>query len=135
MSGPVPPEPAARPAATPAPSPWGGRGTRRRDRALKREAVIRAAARAFDARGYHNTSIDDIAAALEVTKPTVYYYVRNKEQLLLECFLAGLEQIRAALRAAAASQASAREQLYEVMRHYARAIAGEYGWCMVRAED
>lgn len=116
-------------------SPWHGQRTRRRDRALKREAVIRAAARAFDARGYHNTSIDDIAAALEVTKPTIYYYVPNKEQLLLECFLAGLEQIRTALRAAAASPATAREQLDEVMRHYARAIAGEYGWCMVRAED
>lgn len=119
----------------PSPSPWRGRRTRPRDRALKREAVIRAAARAFNARGYHNTSIDDIAAALAVTKPTIYYYVPNKEQLLLECFLAGLEQIRAALRAAAASRASAREQLDEVMRHYARAIAGEYGWCMVRAED
>ncbi|MFO1400683.1 MAG: TetR/AcrR family transcriptional regulator [Steroidobacteraceae bacterium] len=121
--------------AAPSPSPWRGRRTRPRDRALKREAVIRAAARAFNARGYHNTSIDDIAAALEVTKPTIYYYVPNKEQLLLECFLAGLEQIRAALRAAASSRATAREQLDEVMRHYARAIAGEYGWCMVRAED
>ena len=52
------------------------------------------AARAFDERGYHNTSLDDIAAALGVTKPTIYYYVANKEQLLFECFLAGLEPIR-----------------------------------------
>ncbi len=66
---------------------------------MKREAVIRAAARAFNERGYHNTSLDDIAAALDVTKPTIYYYVANKEQLLFECFLAGLEQIRAAFRA------------------------------------
>ncbi|MCC7463565.1 MAG: TetR family transcriptional regulator [Gammaproteobacteria bacterium] len=122
-------------ASDPAPSPWRGRRARQRDHACKRAAVIRAAARAFDARGYHNTSIDDIAAALEVTKPTIYYYVANKEQLLLECFLAGLEQIRAALRAAADSRAPAREQLAAVMRHYARAIAGEYGWCMVRAAD
>ncbi len=45
--------------------------------------MIRAAAHAFNRKGYHNTSLDDIAAALEVTKPTVYYYVTNKEQLLL----------------------------------------------------
>ncbi len=131
MTPALPPDPVS----APEPSPWRGRRARPRDRALKREAVIRAAARAFDAHGYHNTSIDDIAAALEITKPTIYYYVPNKEQLLLECFLAGLEQIRAALRAAATSRSSAREQLFEVMRHYARAIAGEYGWCMVRAED
>ena len=65
-------------------SPWPVRKTSRRSRDSKREAVIRAAARAFNARGYHNTSIDEIAAALNVTKPTIYYYVANKEQLLLE---------------------------------------------------
>src|SRR6516165_10289619 len=63
-------------------SPWPRPRARARDRGVKREAVIRAAARAFNARGYHNTAIDDIAAALNVTKPTVYYYVANKEQLL-----------------------------------------------------
>jgi AcrR family transcriptional regulator len=123
------------PSGADAPSPWSARRARPRDRQTKREAVIRAAARAFYARGYHNTSIDDIAAALNVTKPTIYYYVANKERLLLECFLAGLEQIRAAFRGIEHSRLPAREQLDEVMRHYARAVAGEYGWCMVRAED
>ena len=123
------------PADALAPSPWPARRARPRDRQIKREAVIRAAARAFDARGYHNTSIDYIAAALNVTKPTIYYYVANKERLLLECFLAGLEQIRAAFRGIERSRLPARAQLDEVMRQYAGAVAGEYGWCMVRAED
>jgi AcrR family transcriptional regulator len=56
-------------------SPWPVRRVRRHDRHVKREAVIRAAARAFNKRGYHNTSIDEIAAALNVTKPTIYYFV------------------------------------------------------------
>src|SRR4029077_9835129 len=81
-------------------SPWRGSRERLRDRELKRGAVIRAAAREFNRKGYHNTSLDDIAAALEVTKPTVYYYVTSKEQLLFECFVAGVEQIRAAFREA-----------------------------------
>ena len=75
-------------------SPWPVRKATRRNRDVKRDAVIRAAARAFNARGYHNTSIDEIAAALNVTKPTIYYYVANKEQLLLECILTGLERDR-----------------------------------------
>ena len=29
----------------------------------------------------------------------------------------------------------ARERLNAVLRHYAQAIASEFGWCMVRAED
>jgi AcrR family transcriptional regulator len=121
----TPPDPAAA---------WQGRRRRRSDHDLKREAVIRAAARAFNERGYHNTSLDDIAGALGVTKPTVYYYVENKEQLLFECFRAGLQPIRAALDEVESSDASGRERLRRVMADYARTIASEYGWCMVRAE-
>ena len=113
---------------------WQGRRRRRTDHDLKRDAVIRAAARAFNEHGYHNTSLDDIASALGVTKPTIYYYVESKEQLLFECFRAGLRPIRAALDAAELSSDSGRERLRRVISDYARAIASEYGWCMVRAE-
>jgi AcrR family transcriptional regulator len=116
-------------------SPWRARRERRRDRELKREAVIRTAAREFNRKGYHNTSLDDIAARLEVTKPTVYYYVTSKEQLLFECFLAGVEQIRVAFRDVRGLAAPARERLNAVLRHYGEAVASEFGWCMVRAEE
>jgi AcrR family transcriptional regulator len=120
--------------ATPA-SPWRDSRERQHDREVKRDAVIRAAAHAFNRKGYHNTSLDDIAAALEVTKPTVYYYVTNKEQLLFECFLAGVEPVRAAIRESRGADAPARERLNTVLRDYAKAMASEFGWCMVRLED
>jgi AcrR family transcriptional regulator len=116
-------------------SPWRGNRERLRDRELKRDAVIRAAAREFNRKGYHNTSLDDIAAQLEVTKPTVYYYITSKEQLLFECFVAGVEQIRAAFRAVRELAVPARERLNAVLRHYGEAVASDFGWCMVRAED
>jgi AcrR family transcriptional regulator len=115
-------------------SPWRGRqGADARD--SKRDAVIAAAARAFNRNGYHNTSLDDIATVLEVTKPTLYYYVKNKEQLLFECFRTGLEPIRAAFNDIGHSNRPARERLTIVLLRYAEAIASEFGWCMVRAED
>src|SRR4030088_1519934 len=116
------------------PSPWRASRERQHDREVKREAVIRAAAHAFNHKGYHNTSLDDIAAALEVTKPTIYYYVTNKEQLLFQCFVTGLEPIRKALRDAKRTDLPGRERLNTVLREYAQAIASEFGWCMVRAE-
>jgi AcrR family transcriptional regulator len=121
--------------SAPATSPWRASRERLRDRELKRDAVIRAAAREFNRKGYHNTSLDDIAARLEVTKPTVYYYVSSKEQLLFECFVAGVEQIRAAFREVRQLALPARERLNAVLRHYGEAVASEFGWCMVRAED
>ncbi|MEA3182668.1 MAG: hypothetical protein QOI59_6191 [Gammaproteobacteria bacterium] len=119
----------------PPPSPWRASRERQHDREVKREAVIRAAAHAFNHKGYHNTSLDDIAAALDVTKPTVYYYVTNKEQLLFECFVAGVEQIRAGFREARDMEIPARERLHAVLRHYAKTMASEFGWCMVRVEE
>jgi AcrR family transcriptional regulator len=115
-------------------SPWEG-GRRPREHALKREAVIVAAARAFAARGYHNTSLDGLAASLKVTKPTLYLYVQNKEAMLFECFRAGLAQIQATLEECEQAPGPARERLFAFIRGYASAIVGDYGWCMLRAED
>ncbi len=114
-------------------SPWST--SRETSRQLKREAVILAAARAFRERGYHNTSLEDVAAALNVTKPTIYYYVANKEEILFECFRTGLDEIKAVFGELATSKDNAREKLLVLIRHYGAAIAGEFGWCMVRAED
>src|ERR1700744_1838014 len=100
------------------PSPWRASRERVREREVKREAVIRAAAHAFNRKGYHNTSLDDIAAALDVTKPTVYYYVTNKEQLLFECFVAGVEQIRVAFREVKQLKVTGRERLNGGLGHY-----------------
>jgi len=115
-------------------SAWRAGRKRLRDHAVKRDAVIRTAARAFRDHGFHNTSLDAIAAALEVTKPTIYYYVTNKEQLLFECFVAGLAPILCALREQQDRAAPARVRLAAVLRQYAQAVACEFGWCLVRAE-
>ena len=123
---------AAKPAAA---SPWAARRRLREHHALKRDAVILAAARAFRARGYHNTSLDDLAASLEVTKPTLYLYVPNKEAILFECFRAGLDQITATLDDCEKAEGPARERLFAFIRGYAAAIVGDFGWCMLRAED
>lgn len=124
----------SRAAASRSPSPW---ATRRPglDHALKRDAVILAAARGFRERGYHNTSLDDLAADLGVTKPTLYLYVPNKEAILFECFKAGLEQIQACLTDCEGAPGAARERLFAFIRGYATAIVGDFGWCMLRAED
>jgi AcrR family transcriptional regulator len=123
------------PSTASGPALWTSVGARVRDRERKRDAVVLTAARAFRERGYHNTSLDDIASELNVTKPTVYHYVENKEQLLFECFRAGLRQIMNALEEVQDSKADARQRLGAVMRRYAEAIASDFGWCMVQAEN
>lgn len=53
-------------------------------RESKRQAVLRASARVLRRRGYEGTNFTDIAAELHVSKPTIYYYFRNKQEILRE---------------------------------------------------
>ena len=52
---------------------------------LKRTALLRETARAFTARGYRDTSLDEVAKTLGVTKSALYYYIKNKQEILFEC--------------------------------------------------
>lgn len=44
--------------------------------------IVDRAAVLFDERGYHRVSMEDIAAAVGIRKPTLYHYVRSKDQIL-----------------------------------------------------
>ena len=51
----------------------------------KRAEILRSAAAAFRKRGYHGASVDRIARALRMTKGNLYYYFRDKEEILYFC--------------------------------------------------
>lgn len=53
-----------------------------RSRATDSDALISAAAAVFEAKGYRNTTIDDIAEAAGISRPTVYKYTQSKQALL-----------------------------------------------------
>lgn len=53
-----------------------------RARATDSTALIHAAARVFRTKGYRNATIDDIAVAAKVSRPTVYSYAKSKRWLL-----------------------------------------------------
>ena len=116
-------------------SPWTRPRERGRERAIKRDAVLRAAAQLFNEFGYHDTSLAMVAARLQVTKPTLYYYVRNKEEILFECVRLGLELLRAAIADAAASGGSAVDKLRAAMHEYALIVTRDYGMCLIRVGE
>lgn len=51
---------------------------------VRRDDLIEAAARVFAAKGYSNTSIQDIADEIGLLKGSLYYYIDTKEDLLFE---------------------------------------------------
>jgi TetR/AcrR family transcriptional regulator, cholesterol catabolism regulator len=50
----------------------------------RREEIIKAAAKTFAAKGYLATTLDEIAKEIGVSKPALYYHIKNKEEILRE---------------------------------------------------
>ena len=71
--------------------------SRDEQRRQKRMAVLRTGARLFNERGFDRTSLDDIAAELNVSKRTLYYYVKNKDDILFECNRVAIEFMEKAM--------------------------------------
>ncbi len=118
-----------------APSPFKTPAQKDADRTAKREAVLRAAVRMFNERGFHATSLDDVAASLGISKRTIYHYLANKEQVLLECVTIGLEQLLAAAADARSQPGDGRERLTRFLRLYAEINMDDFGRCVIRTGE
>jgi AcrR family transcriptional regulator len=117
------------------PSPFRTPAERRLEREQKREAVLLAAVRMFNAQGFHATSLDDVAASLGVSKPTIYHYLGNKDQVLLECVTRGVEQLREAVDAAHAMPGTGLDRLRSFLTRYAETNMDDFGRCVIRTAD
>ena len=115
-----------------APSPWATGAQREQQRELKRQAVLQTAARLFNEKGFHATSLDDIARCLHVTKPTLYYYVRSKDDILLECVRSALELMKEGIDEVRQSGGRALDQLVACMRIYVGIVMQDFGMCVIR---
>lgn len=60
---------------------------------IKRDALLQEASELFNTKGYHATSLTDVAEKLDITKTALYYYVKNKNDLLYKCYLRSLAEI------------------------------------------
>lgn len=116
-------------------SPFRTPEEREAEREQKREAVLRAAVRLFNARGFHAASLDDVAASLGVSKPTIYHYLGNKDQVLFECVTRGIEQLREAADAARAVPGTGLDRLCSFLRRYAEINMDDFGRCVIRTAE
>lgn len=117
------------------PHPFRNAKERTLDRAAKREAVLLAAVRMFNQRGFHTTSLDDVAAALGISKPLIYHYLGAKDHVLFECLRIGLQRLHEAAREAAALPGCGLDRLKMFLRHYGQAVMDDFGRCVIRTGD
>ena len=102
---------------------------------LTRERILAVSARVFNRRGYHGTTLDDIARALSVTKAALYYHVKNKEELLFQCHQLALDIGMEGFHRALAQPAPPDEQLRMALSHYIEGMADQLTGTVVLLEQ
>lgn len=116
-------------------SPWAPTTEREKVRTDKREAVLRMAAQVFNEKGYQASTLDEVAERLHVTKPTLYYYVKSKDEILYECVRIGLTMLQDAITEVGASGGSAMDKLVAAMHKYTEIVTMDFGMCLIRVGE
>lgn len=106
---------------------------RRVQQGARRDAILLAAARLFRERGFDGTTLDDIAGALGLTKPTLYYHIGNKEEILVEIGEQGAAHVMDGVDALWATGDPGSLILRRFMVRYAEWITSEVGVSLVRS--
>lgn len=89
-----------------------------------RDRLAAEAARMFAQRGYHGTSINDLAVAVGIQKSSLYAHISRKSDLLADITLAGASAFHAALDALP-DGASAGERLELALRAHLAVVESQ----------
>jgi len=108
---------------------------RRRDPDAKRKAVLKTAAQLFLEKSYGRTSMNDVADRLNITKPALYHYFDNKEDILVECYRLGAGLIQETLGEIADRGGSGLQKVEAFVRSYAAAMTVSFGRCVMRLDE
>jgi AcrR family transcriptional regulator len=101
------------------------RGRRSEVSAATRVEILKSAAAAFRKLGYHGATVEQIAAALHMKKGNLYYYFRNKEEILFACHEYSHDRLKERLDQVVRSTAPADEKLRRLITATVHVILDE----------
>lgn len=117
------------------PNIWESVDLRQEQHEAKRRLILKQAAVLFADRGFHETTIDQIAEALQVSKPTIYYYIESKEDLLYQVARTALADLNENLSRDQDAALPAIDRLAHFFTMYGRLILSEFGVCLALVSD
>jgi AcrR family transcriptional regulator len=92
--------------------------TQSADYAIRREAIVEAAAELFAERGFLGASIADLAEALKTSKSLIYHYYDSKEDILFDVMRSHVQALLEAAEAISASPLAPEERLRALTRAF-----------------
>ena len=79
--------------------------------------------------------MNDVATQLSITKPALYHYFRNKEEILVEIYRLGTDLIDEMLDGIEAEQKPGLDKVADFIAGYIRIVAGDFGRAVIRLDD
>jgi len=101
----------------------------------QREEILARAAELFAHRGYPGTSMNEVAEACGVSKPTLYHYVRDKYQLLVEIAQGHVERLAGLVAEVEAERLAPEPRLRSLIEGFVREYASAQNAHRVLTED
>lgn len=99
-----------------------------RDRnGTRRLQILKSAAAAFHRRGFYGASVEDIARTLQMTKGNLYYYFKDKEEILFACHEYALDILLKMLARVEKSPRGPEERLRRMIVAFVHTIIDELG--------
>jgi AcrR family transcriptional regulator len=93
--------------------------------ASTRIEILKSAAKAFRKLGYHGATVEQIAAALHMKKGNLYYYFKNKEDILFACHQYSLDRLTRVLEEIEQSDRPADDKLRRLIVAFVHMILDE----------
>lgn len=96
---------------------------------------MKTAAELFIEKSYSRTSMNDVAERLRITKPALYHYFNNKEDILLECYRLGVGLIEEILGEIADHCGNGLQRVEAFIHSYANVMTLNFGRCVMRLDE
>lgn len=103
--------------------------------ASQREAILAQAAVLFARQGYSGTSMNQVAAACGISKPALYHYVRDKQQLVATIAQEHVARLEAVVRDVLRLPLEPEPRLRELIKGFMAEYAGAQDAHRVLTED
>ncbi len=97
-----------------------------RKRRARKRRILESAVSAFRQRGYHGTSVADIARALHLTKGSLYHYFADKQAILFHCHDQALDRVLGEAERVLGHYRSPAERLREMIHAFVRITVSEF---------
>ena len=91
------------------------RTLKEKQRQERKALILQAAEEVLMEKGYHETSIDEIAARVGIAKGTVYLHFASKEDLVIALFAQDLEKFQQLVGSTVASELTARAKMEAIL--------------------